>query len=92
MSKSQSFDQTGTNIDQKIKWAQQIYSIQTSSNVRRIEEEILRPQSCEYCQKCEFCEKEKLEMEDENIQLRLESCGLMPKGWVIRNKQLYKST
>ena len=91
MSKSQSFDQTGTNIDQKIKWAQQIYSIQTSSNVRRIEEEILRPQSCEYCQKCEFCEKEKLEMEDENIQLRLESCGLMPKGWVIQNKQLYKS-
>ena len=92
MSKSQSFDQTGTNIDQKIKWAQQIYSIQTSSNVKQIEEEKLGPQSCEYCQKCEFCEKDKLEMEDENIQLRLESCGLMPKGWVIRNKQLYKST
>ena len=85
MSKSQSFDQTGTNINQKIKWAQQIH-------VKQIEEEKLGPQSCEYCQKCEFCEKEKLEMEDENIQLRLESCGLMPKGWGIKNKQLYKST
>ena len=38
MSKSQSFDQTGTNIDQKIKWAQQIYSIQISNNVNQIEE------------------------------------------------------
>ena len=82
MSKSQSFDQTGTNINKKIKWARQM----------QIREEKLGSQSCEFCQKCEFCEKEKLEMEDENIQLRLESCGLMPKGWGIKNKQLYKST
>ena len=81
MSKSQSFDQTGTNISKKIKWAHQM----------QIKEEN-RSQSCEFCKKCEFCQKEKNDIEDENIQLRLESCGLMPKGWVIRNKQLYKTT
>ena len=91
MSKSQSFDETGTNIDQKTKWAQKIHSIQTSSNVKQIEEEKLEPQSCEFYQKFEFCEKEKLEIENENIQLRMESCGLIPKGRVIRNKKLYKS-